>query len=196
MSLIRTEADYGQGSAGQSVTNVATVFQWSFPEQKKKHAAKISYRALEDCRAILEDLLACYKQSSLEADEESSKEQKSEYEMHAQEAIKTLVSLFVNNAGFRNHMEASNTLEKQIGSDGALLIEKMLVWCKAHFRTLHQVNGACTAYFEADEYSELDKIISPYTTDVGKAGQPSWWPLVREVRYVSLCSRMLTSDVD
>lgn len=109
-----------------------------FENQKLKYAAKIIYRPLAECRTILEDLLVCYKQNSISADEDCTKEEKSEYEMHSQEAIKIFAGLFSNKVGFRDRMDTERTLDGQVGSDGALLVERMLAWCREHLATLEK----------------------------------------------------------
>jgi hypothetical protein len=139
---------------------------------------------LEDCRVVLEDLLTCYKQNSLEAEEECDKEQKSQYEMHSQEAIKIFVGLFSGKSGFRDRTETEKTLDAQVGSDGSLLVEKMLAWCQEFFATLEKKDGVLSVYVEADDPADLENAIRPFTADSAKSREPARWPLVQEVRYV------------
>jgi len=150
---------------------VANIYQWSFPNQKLKYAAKILYRSPAGCRIILEDLLDCYKKDLLEAadtyiekQKSEEDEQKSEYEMHSQEAIKIFVGLFNGKVGFRNLTEAKKTLDEQVDSDRVLLVEKMLAWC-------HVQESFCeakTQVFALIEQTKKKLMLSPVSVSLDK----------------------------
>lgn len=121
----------------------------------------------------------------MEAEDTHGKEQRSEYEMHSQEAIKIFVGLFHGKVGFRNVTEAERTLDQQVASDGALLVEKMLAWCLEYLATLREIDGVYTAYVEADDPADLVNAILPFTADSPGNKEAARWPLVQAVRYVS-----------
>jgi hypothetical protein len=104
--------------------------------------------------------------------------------MHSQEAIKIFAGLFVGKVGFQDRGETEKTLDDQVGSDGALLVEKMLAWCRQSFATLQKSDGVSWIYVEANNPSDLENAIRPFTADSAKNQEPARWPLVQEVRYV------------
>lgn len=133
---------------------------------------------------VLEDMLTCYNQNSAGVDEACSKEEKAEYEMHSQEAIKIFAGMFGGKAGFRDRAQTEKTLEDQIGSDGALLVEKMVSWCKEYFAKLEKSEGVSCVYIESETPTELEDAMRKFTSNSVKSQEPAWWPLVQEVRYV------------
>jgi hypothetical protein len=103
--------------------------------------------------------------------------------MHSQEAIKIFVGLFSGKSGFKDRTETEKTLDAQVGSDGSLLVEKMLAWCQEFLATPEKKDGVLSVYVEADDPADLENAIRPFTADSAKSREPARWPLVQEVRY-------------
>lgn len=146
---------------------------------------------MELCRQILEKHWEDYKKHHFNFDEEWDKEQRAEYDLLAETALKTFISLFGSKPALASRSAAENSLATQFREGRGNLLASMTAWCEQYFGPLLQPDGAAVLIVPATTTKELQDRVRCFLSSSTKAGESSFWPLIKEVQVGCPASRTL-----
>lgn len=159
-----------------------TIYCGAVLGQQENYGALIEYLRPERIKQLLTKLVQDYNTHKFEAEEDWDDAERISARSAHDEALKMLLTLFIDLQNFRTRAAAQARLE-ECHKKTDLLVEELTQICVEKLK-----DTAAAGYirvFEARSMEKLATEIAPMIASVSsKVKKPAMWPLVREVRYV------------
>lgn len=159
-----------------------TIYCGAVVGQQENYGALIEYLRPNKIKQLLTKFIQDYNTHKFESEEDWDDAERLSARSAHDEALKMLLTLFIDLQNFRTKAAAQTRLEECYGKTD-LLVEGLTQICVEKLKDT--APAGYIRVFEARSMEGLATEIAPMIASISsKIKKPALWPLVREVRYV------------